>query len=145
MVPAKLRSPMSSGALLLLVAVLLGPQWARTTSPSLVKPRVAGSRRGAAGPVMRLRGGMEKGGLQGRYVVPHIPVWDGNPANCKCLMNCRCAHCNEISGFENVLERSYPAQHPSICGTESDAAVAIPSWPPTDILPKVTVLHPTIA
>jgi hypothetical protein len=88
---------------------------------------------------------MEKGGLQGRYAVPHIPVWDGNPANCKCLMNCRCAHCNEITGFEEVLERSYPAQKASICGMESDVAVAIPSWPPIEILPKVTVLRPGLS
>ncbi|KAJ1489466.1 hypothetical protein T484DRAFT_1885606, partial [Baffinella frigidus] len=128
----------SGGAALLLFAVLLGPQWAQTTSPSLMKPREAVPLR--AGAVLRLRGaGAEKGGLQGRVVLPYIPIWDGDPKTCQCLMNCRCAHCIEITGFSQVLDRSYPPRHPSICGMESDANVAIPSWPPTDILPQVNV------
>ena len=54
----------------------------------------------------RLRGGM---GVFGTIATPpYCEKYDGDPSHCKCMPGCRCAHCNERTGFKNIMKGRYP-------------------------------------
>jgi hypothetical protein len=117
-----------------MLVLFFGPRWTRSGGTLFHLAR-ANPRAPLQASVLRLRGGFEE--LSAEY----LDRWDGTRDGCKCLINCRCAHCDEFSGMKKLLETNYLGPQPTICGTETDRTVAIPSWPPADNLPRVSEIQ----
>jgi hypothetical protein len=62
-------------------------------------------RKSAVSYVLRLRGGM---GVFGITHPQFSEMYNSSSAQCNCLAGCRCAHCNERTGYKNILKGSYP-------------------------------------